>query len=291
MFVLLAFVLVYHRRFGAASGGNAFDARPAGAASAGGGSERALAAADRLRHVAAYAVDLHAGVVEQNLVRVLVNQIEVVVDVADVFAPELAPAAVGLDRARVQHPTDHVHVVNVLFDYVVARKPGEVVPVADLPIEFRLHLLAFFAPPEVALVPCRMGHRDRSERALVNKLLAGAIGFRVVTLKADDDRQVVGLAFFAGVHHDVAAGHVYGQRLFGEDVFFGGGGRFEMFGAEARRRDEQHGVDLRPDDFLVRFNPDVGALRIDFKTLARLVELVLEIVGQRDDLGLAGRFE
>src|SRR6266511_3585577 len=64
-----------------------------------------------------------------------------------------------------------------------------------------------------------------------------------------------------------------------------------FFGAEARRRDEQHGVDLRSDDFLVRVNPNVGALRIDFETLARLVELVLEIVSQRDDLGLTGRFE
>src|SRR5262249_35292461 len=152
--VVVVVVFVDERRLGVSATSGAFDAGASEAVLAReDGRERAICAADRLRHVAAHAVDLHAGVVEQDLVRVLVNQVEVVEDVADIFAPELAAAAVGLDRARVQHPTDHVHVVDVLFDDVVARKPGEVVPVADLPVEFRLHLFAFFPPPQVALIP------------------------------------------------------------------------------------------------------------------------------------------
>src|SRR5262245_35560459 len=48
MFVIGAFVLIDHRRFGAAFWRKAFDAHAAGAAFACGGRERALAAANRL---------------------------------------------------------------------------------------------------------------------------------------------------------------------------------------------------------------------------------------------------
>src|SRR5262245_15417614 len=197
-FVVVVVVFVDEGILGVSSASNSFDA--------GAGEtvftresrrEGGLVAANRFRHVAAHAVDLHTGVVEQDLVRVFVNQVEVIVDVADVLAPETAAAAVSLDRARVEHPADHVHDMDILFDDVIATKSGDGVKVANLPIEFRFHLGAFFTAPQIALIPGRMRHDDRSERALVDQLLRPAIGLRVMALQSDDDSLVVGFAFIA----------------------------------------------------------------------------------------------
>ena len=88
----------------------------------------------RARDLAAHAGDARAA-------RVLVVDGEVIVDVAELrVGPPLPPAhADRLHRMRAQHPVGDVDVVDVLLDDVVAREPGEVQPVADLPLARRVH--------------------------------------------------------------------------------------------------------------------------------------------------------
>ena len=130
--VVLALVGVNDRRLGVAPPAYALDPRAARAALAGHRRKCPLRAADRLRDVRAHAVDLDRRVVREHLVRVLVDQVEVVVDLPDLLAHQPPARAVGLDRVRPEHPVDDVDVVDVLLDDVVPREPLEEVPVAHL---------------------------------------------------------------------------------------------------------------------------------------------------------------
>ena len=89
-------------------------------------------------------VDLPA--VAEHLQPVGIGELDgvVVEDFAEVLADADLPAAhaVGLHRVPLGDPVAHVDVVDVLLDDVVAREPGEVVPVADLVLEFGLAGLA-----------------------------------------------------------------------------------------------------------------------------------------------------
>ena len=77
----------------------------------------------------------------------------VVVDFAHVLAHADLPAAhaLGLDGMALGDPVADVDVVHVLLDDVVAAEPGEIVPVADLVLHFRLARLAGADPHAVEL--------------------------------------------------------------------------------------------------------------------------------------------
>ena len=68
-------------------------------------------------------------------VRILEVHGEMIVDVPEPRFGAALPAADPrrLDRMRAQDPVGDVDVVHVLLDDVIAREPGEVQPVADLP--------------------------------------------------------------------------------------------------------------------------------------------------------------
>ena len=75
-----------------------------------------------------------------------------------------AAHADGLDRVRADRPVDHVEVVDVLLDDVVAGEPGEVVPVAELLLHVgSSSLLARLRSSSAALVPVAPARR-RSRR-------------------------------------------------------------------------------------------------------------------------------
>ena len=91
---------------------------------------------DVLTDVVGTAVDLAAHAQHTGAVLVLELDAEVIEDLAEVGvdAHLAATHADGLHRVPLQGPVGDVDVVDVLFDDVVARQPGEVQPVARLPL-------------------------------------------------------------------------------------------------------------------------------------------------------------
>src|SRR5262249_13006080 len=90
-----------------------------------------------VRNVFGATWDLPAHAHHMDIVGVFVVNGEMVVDVAELRAGALLPTA-HADRADgvgVQRPVDHVEVMDVLLDDVVAGQPGEVEPVAQLPFQ------------------------------------------------------------------------------------------------------------------------------------------------------------
>src|SRR6202011_3890324 len=92
---------------------------------------------------------------------------EVIEDVAEVLgighASLPAAHADGADRVIAKAPIEHVEVVNVLLDDVVAANPGEVVPVAHLVNEVAPVLLPRPAP-EHSLIPVAARADDVADR-------------------------------------------------------------------------------------------------------------------------------
>src|SRR4030095_14980841 len=103
-----------------------------------------------------------------------------VVDVTVVLVrPSLAsPHAVSFDRAGVQGPVDHVQVVNVLFDDVVAPRPSEIIPIQELPLHVAPFGLAFNYP-DYAAIPIRPGINNLSKCAVMDSLNRFLIGLLV----------------------------------------------------------------------------------------------------------------
>src|SRR5262249_56446146 len=98
----------------------------------------ALGADHGLAHDVLAAIDLAALAEDGDPARVLELDGEVVVDVSLAVALAHLAAAQprdGAHRVRPQHPVHDVEIMHVLLDDVVAGEPGEVVPVADLPLQ------------------------------------------------------------------------------------------------------------------------------------------------------------
>ena len=115
-----------------------------------------------------------------------------------------------------------------------------------------------------------MRHDDRPERALVDQLLALAVGLAVVALQPDDDRQLLLRRLLARLENLVHARDVNRERLLHKDVLLGGDSRLEVLGAEARRGDQQHRVHVRAHNLFVAVDADVGPLRVDVEFGAAL---------------------
>ena len=93
-------------------------------------------------------------------------------DVADLLrvANLAGRAAAHADRPHrvvVHDPVDHVEIVDVLLDDVVAAHPQEVVPVVDLVGAVRLAVGAV-AEPDALAVPRAAGRDDVADRPVVD---------------------------------------------------------------------------------------------------------------------------
>src|SRR5262249_384045 len=128
----------------------------------------ALGAEDVVANVALAILLLPATAEDPGAIGVLVDDAVVVEDVAVLRGGPHLPAAQadGLGRAPVlQRPGSHVEHVNVLLDVEVARQPGEVVPVAHLPVHVgpafpaRLH-------PDAAAQVVALNRQDVAELAV-----------------------------------------------------------------------------------------------------------------------------
>ena len=146
-------------------------------------------------HVVLAARLLPAVAEEPGAVGVLVDDGEVVVDVAVLRAGAHLPAAHadGLDRVLLLHdPGADVEEVDVLLDVEVARQPGEVVPVA--------HLVSHVGParlprlvPAAAAVVVGQQRDDLADRAVVDAPDRLAEAVVVAQAQARDDREALRL--------------------------------------------------------------------------------------------------
>ena len=113
-----------------------------------------------------------------NVVGILVNDFEVVKNVAILFrCPGLpTPMSDGFERGLIFHrPSQFIDCVNGLLDDVVAGKPGEIEPIADLPFHVGPACLARPGPEPACIVNAVMG-TDVADGAFVNFLEESALG-------------------------------------------------------------------------------------------------------------------
>ena len=182
----------------------------------------------------------------------------------------------------------------MLLDVEVAREPGEVVPVAQLP----LHVGPAGLPrldPDPAAVIVGLECPDLSGFAVVNApdRLLEAVG--VTKAEAGNNGQVLFLRELAGLEHGPDAGRVDGDRLFGENVFSGVDGGAQMAGPEVGRLAQEHDIDAaleylpvgaEADELPLFWNIDLGGCLAFLQLFEAQAQAVLEGVAHGHELAI-----
>ena len=127
--------------------------------------------------------------------------------------------------------------MHVLFDDVIAREPGEVQPVAQLPLDVAPRRLAILLP-ESALVPRAARGEDLSDPAVLDALQRLEVPGLVAALRARRDAEPFRPGLVGEGEHLADARAVNRDRLLREDVLARSDRRLEMRGAETRRGGE-----------------------------------------------------
>ncbi len=138
----------------------------------------------------------------------------------------------------------------MLLDDVVAGEPGEVQPVANLPLGVRPRLLTGVVP-QAALIPEHLSAQDLADRAIVNSLDGRDVFGLMPALRADADAEALLLGELVGREHRPDAGRVDRDGFLREDVLARCHGRRQVRRPEARGRGEDDVVDVSRQDFLV----------------------------------------
>lgn len=173
------------------------------------------------------AIDLTAHRKELHSICIFVFCGEVVENVAVCGVGSNLPSAQA-DRRNgvgVHRPVADVDVMNVLLADMVAREPGEIEPVSELPFHigpFRLTRVH----PESALIPVGIASRDFAHLAVVDSFHGFAVGDVVASLCSGDDAQILGFCKVSGFENGTDSGCIGGNRLFHEYVLAGFDGGF-----------------------------------------------------------------
>ncbi len=189
---------------------------------------------------------------------VLVDRGEVVEDVATLRARSVAAAAEGDAAQRrlvVLRPVELVDAVAGLLDDDVAREPVEVPPVLELELHVAPVGLASLHTERTAVVG-RVRRDDVADLAVEDLAVDRALGRAVAPAEARHERQALLLGGLRGRHRLLRAGHVGRHRLLGEDVLARGDRLLELLGTEARRRREDHHVDVGREQLVDRVEAD-----------------------------------
>src|SRR5215471_1064286 len=171
-------------------------------------------------------INLPAHAHQMHAVFILVIDREVVVDVTVLRSgARLTPA--HPDSARgvaLLRPVDDVYVVHMLLDDVIARKPGEVEPVAHLVFEVGPTFLTILLP-QPALVPVAARSDDLANVAVMDALHDFPIAGLVAPLRAGGDGEILCLRLLISRQHLADARAVHPDRLLCENAFAGSHGR------------------------------------------------------------------
>ena len=205
-----------------------------------------------------------------------------------------ATHALGGDGVGVVHePVDHVDVMNVLLEDVVATNPCEMIPVLDLVIHFRPFRLAV-DEPDAGTVPITLGGHDVPDETLLDLFLGGEVVFLIAALETYDHFEVLLFCLFRIFKNHAAAGGIGGDGFFHEDMFACLDGSLEHEGPEARRGGEDDRIGVL-DGFLIGFQSHEFAVvrDVDFGSMLGLqggksgLQAVRESVGHSHHAGSA----
>ena len=146
--------------------------------------------------------------------------------------------------------------MDVLLDVVVARQPGEVIPVAQLIFHVAPARLPRPHGSRGPGVVCRLHGHDLADRSIVDAADYFAFGRVVAVTETGDDRQIAAFCFLAGGKDRPAARSVDRHGFLDEGVFVGVNRCPQMHGPEVRRRRQQHHIDAAIDDLLIGIKTD-----------------------------------
>ncbi len=217
---------------------------------------------------------------------VMIEDLTMIDSLAD-FATTLP---LRLDRMGLNQPIDDIQIVDVLFVDVVTTQPGEVIPVPHLVLQFRL-LGRSRANPNAAAVPISTCEHQITNRTVVQFVDAFPVTELVMPLQSDLDRDSFFLRLLVRGQDSTYTWRVGRNRFFHEDMFACFDRRLELHRAEARRRRQNHEVDIGLQHLLVSVEPN-EAVVVDIHLLRMLaldraisrLQVVLEDVGHRDQL-------
>src|SRR5262249_29494608 len=144
---------------------------------------------------------------------ILVVNSEVVVDVAvDRIDTHLPSAETnGAHRLSAQGPVRTVEIVDVLLHNVVAAQPGEVIPIAHLPLHIAPPFLLGM-DPDGSLVPVDARHGDFADSPVLDALHCLEIAGLMATLRAHPDLEALDFCCFAGLEYAADSRTVNGHR-------------------------------------------------------------------------------
>ena len=232
--------------------------------------DTSLGPENMIGHVHGAAVLLPAAAERFDAVGVFVDDGHVVEDVPVLRGRAGLPtarAAAG-DRVLVAHrPSRLIEAVDVLLDVEVTGEPGEIEPVADLPLHVAPGRLPRVHPQTVGVVAGLHGD-DIADDPVMKLRERGAFGRIVAVAQSGNDRQPFGLRLLAGLDDRAHSAGVDGHRLFGEDVLSRGNGGLQLSRPKMGWRAQQHDV-TRLDHVLIRVESYEPPLRREVDSSSR----------------------
>jgi len=193
---------------------------------------------------------------------------------------------------RADGPVHDIQVVHVLLDDVIAGKPREVEPVAELPLHVR-PLISGGIHPQAAHVPVAAGGDGAAQLTAVDPLHHALVTRFVAALGAGHHTQALGIGRVGRGEDRAHAGRIHGHGLLHEDLLGGLDGGGEMRRPEVGGRGQDDHVNLAGHEPLVGVEADVAPLVGDRAALAGRAEAhaarlqpVREDVGQGHDAHL-----
>src|ERR1043166_4854846 len=220
------------------------------------------------------------------------------------FAHLAAAVATRLHRMAFLQPVNHVEVVNVLVDNVIAAEPHEVVQVAKMIFHFSelasvllLEVRALVAPRSVA-VPISTHRVDVPDLAVPQTFHRFEITKLMMALKPDADFQIFLLRFLRCGHEATEASGINANWLLRENIFSLTDRFLEHHRPKSRWCGENHNVSERYG-FLVTVEPDELVLlryidlflMLAFQSIERAREAIFVDVGDSDEFHAFARAE
>ena len=238
-------------------------------------------------------VPAHAG--DARAVGILHLNGEVIPDVSgDTAAVLPSTHAVKFHRRAAKRPVDHIEIVQVLLDDLVAAEPVPVIPVPALPLEVaelgevRILRIIFLAEPDAVAVPITVAGHQLADVATVDPLHRLDVTRLMAALRARDHGQLLLLRQARRLDYRANADGIHRHRFFDKHVLSRRDRRRKMQRTESGRGREDHHVDTGREDFLIgvetREALHVGQLQL----LLRGLDLPGKQVAQRHDLDARG---
>src|SRR5438445_6790642 len=227
-----------------------------------------LGSDDMFRHAIPAALDMTAEAEQARAILVFKLDSMMVENLAIIesFADLATAHALRADGMTLFDPIDHIKVMDVLLDDVIATNPSEVVPIAHLIFHLgelapvMLVQLGAALKPRCLAVPIGAHGNNVPDSTVMQSLDGLEISFVIMSLQPNHNFQILLLRFFCGGKKSPDAGSVGRHRLFRKNIFPLPNGLFKLHGTESRRRRQNHYIGQR-DGLFISLKPDELALR------------------------------